>query len=104
MSDPTSPPDLPPTLPPDTMAGGEPGAVTGLPSVPGYEVLAEIGRGGMGVVYQARHLALKRLVALKMILAGGFASREQRDRFQKEEEVLARLRHPNIVQIYEVGA
>jgi serine/threonine protein kinase len=73
------------------------------PSVPGYEILAELGRGGMGIVYQARHTALKRLVALKMILTGNYASREQLDRFQREAEALARLHHPNIIRIYEVS-
>jgi WD40 repeat protein len=74
-----------------------------LPAIPGYEVLGLLGQGGMAVVYQARQLALGRLVALKMILAGAYASPKERARFRKEAEAVARLRHPNLVQVYEVG-
>ena len=70
---------------------------------PGYELLGEIGRGGMGVVYRARHLGLDRIVALKMVLAGLHASDEQLARFLAEAEIVAQLHHANIVQIHEIG-
>jgi tetratricopeptide (TPR) repeat protein/tRNA A-37 threonylcarbamoyl transferase component Bud32 len=68
-----------------------------------FEILAELGRGGMGVVYKARHRQLNRIVALKMIGDGKHASREVRERFLIEAEAVARFRHPNIVQIYDIG-
>jgi serine/threonine-protein kinase len=74
-----------------------------LPRVPGYEVEAILGRGGMGVVYRARHLRLNRPVALKMLLAGAYAGRQEQARFQREAEAAAGLRHPNVVQVYDVG-
>jgi serine/threonine-protein kinase len=74
-----------------------------LPAIPGYQIEGILGRGGMGVVYKARHLALKRVVALKMILSGGHAGEDERQRFRAEVEAVARLQHPNIVQVHEVG-
>ena len=76
--------------------------LVGLPSVPGFDVLEEIGRGGMGVVYKARHRRLNRLVALKMILAGAAADARVVQRFLFEAEILARVQHPQVVQIFEV--
>ncbi len=73
------------------------------PDLPGYVILAVIGRGGMGVVYKALHSRLDRLVALKMVLSGAHASPEELARFSIESQAVAQLQHPGIVQIYEVG-
>jgi eukaryotic-like serine/threonine-protein kinase len=71
--------------------------------VPGYEFKGELGKGGMGVVYKAYDPKLKRLVAIKMLPAGADIPPQHRQRFKTETEVVAQLKHPNIVQIYECG-
>jgi WD40 repeat protein len=73
------------------------------PAVPGYEIVRELGRGGMGLVYLAYHLGLKRYVAIKVIHARGRSQSRSRARFRTEAEAIARLHHPNVVQIHEVG-
>ena len=93
-------PDVPPLAAPRS-EGAAP--QSDLPEVPGYEILGVLGHGGMGVVYRARQLQANRLVALKMIRAVEHASPTERLRFQIETEAVARLQHPHIVQLYEVG-
>jgi eukaryotic-like serine/threonine-protein kinase len=74
------------------------------PDLPGYEVQDELGRGGMGVVYRAWDRRLNRPVAMKMLLAGAYARPLDRERFRREAEAEAGLRHPNIVHVYDVGS
>ncbi|MFO0938374.1 MAG: serine/threonine-protein kinase [Gemmataceae bacterium] len=75
----------------------------GPPEIPGYEIIGELGRGGMGVIWKVRQQQPNRIVALKVLRAGLPADVGSRQRFQAEYETLARLQHPGIVQIYEVG-
>jgi serine/threonine-protein kinase len=74
-----------------------------LPRIPGYEVEAVLGRGGMGIVFKAWHLRLERHVALKMLLVGACATPAERERFAREATAVAGLRHANIVQVHDVG-
>ena len=73
------------------------------PRISGYEIRERLGQGGMGVVYMARQVGLNRLVAVKMIRGGSHARPEHLGRFRIEAEAVARLRHPNIIQIHEIG-
>jgi eukaryotic-like serine/threonine-protein kinase len=74
-----------------------------LPSFPGYELVARIGEGGMGVVYKARDVRLGRLVAIKTIAARSLATSRDLDRFRSEAQAVARLNHPNIIALYSIG-
>lgn len=73
------------------------------PAIPGFEILSVLGRGGMGIVYLARDTQLKRLAALKMVLAGAHSSEGSLDRFRAEAEAVARLQHPHVVQVFSWG-
>jgi serine/threonine-protein kinase len=98
----TASPDETQVRPPSTAGFGVRPA-DGTARVPGYEIRDVLGRGGMGVVYKARQTALDRAVALKMIRSGAHATDVDRARLRSEAELVARLTHPNVVQIYEVG-
>jgi serine/threonine protein kinase len=88
---------------PGSPAAAEAPVERAAPAVPDYEVLGELGRGGMGVVYRARQVRLNRPCALKMILAGAHATPEAIARFLAEAQAIARLQHPHIVQIHHIG-
>jgi tetratricopeptide (TPR) repeat protein len=102
-TEPAADPPLIPISKPDSEVLAPAESVDTVPAIPGYDVQAELGRGGMGVVWKARQLRPRRDVALKVLRAGLPSDLEARRRFRAEAEALARLQHPGIVQVYEVG-
>ncbi|MFG0258835.1 MAG: tetratricopeptide repeat protein [Phycisphaerales bacterium JB041] len=92
------------TLPPSAPAegAGRAGPATALPAVPGYRIVRELGRGGMGIVYEAERAHPRRMVALK-VLRSSFTQPAMRRRFEYEIQLLARLQHPGIAQIFDAG-
>jgi serine/threonine protein kinase len=85
------------------MPAGPAPSATDLPTVAGYELLEELGRGGMGVVYKARHTRLDRLVAVKILPAEANRDAAFAERFIREARALARLNHPSIITVYDFG-
>src|SRR5262245_56562541 len=94
---------FPPTLSSPLVHGETAPFETKFPQIPGYETEAVLGRGGMGVVYKARHLTLDRTVAIKMLVAGAYAGSVERQRLVREAQAFAALCHPNIVIVHDVG-
>jgi serine/threonine protein kinase/formylglycine-generating enzyme required for sulfatase activity len=88
---------------PGEAGDGSPAVADRPPAIPGYEVLGELGRGGMGVVYKARQISLNRVVALKVIRSRRLKDPDARARFQAEARAVARLHHPNILQVWDHG-
>jgi len=100
------PPELRPAAEIDSQTGvtsGPRSEVASAPRIPGYEVQSVLGRGGMGIVYLARHRALDRKVALKVLHEGRQNEPEHRARFEREAAAVAKCQHPNLVQIHEIG-
>ena len=85
------------------IAAGSAGGSSYPPQIEGYDIVGRLGRGGMGIVFRARQHGLDRLVALKMLRGGGHADEESLARFRIEVRAVARLRHPNVVQVFDVG-